>query len=205
MRILLINSVSGFGSTGHIVEDITKYLRTKGHECYIAFSHGETNLPGTFKYGNWIEHKMYALNTRIFGQQGLYAKKGTRELIKYINEINPDIIHLHNIHGNHLHFPFLFSYLCKSSYSVFWTFHDCWPFTGGCTYFNNYNCFKWKIKCDNYCPHYKAWFPDFNKDRTEEMFFLKKMIFLSINKLQIITVSDWLKEQVEQSFFKINY
>lgn len=203
MKIILINSVSGFGSTGRIVEDIAKYMRSNGHECYIAYSHCNSMFNGTFKYGSFVEHKKYAVHTRLLGQQGLYAEKGTKQLINYLERLNPDIIHLHNIHGNHLHFPLLFSFLKKTGKAVFWTLHDCWSYTGGCAYYTNYNCFKWKNEgCRKFCPHYHAWLPDFGKDRVNEIFELKKKYFTGLKKFNIITVSDWLKKDVEQSFFQ---
>ena len=48
--------------------------------------------------------------------------------------INPDIIHLHNIHGYYINIEILFNYLKKIDKPVVWILHDCWAFTGHCSH-----------------------------------------------------------------------
>ena len=116
MRVLQINSVSGYGSTGRSTEELAKFLNDNGHECFIAYGHLKTEYPNSFKYGSCVEKKWYAVYFRLFGQQGLSGYYGTQQLIKYISKIRPDVVHLNNLHGNHLNLPLLFNYLSTNKY-----------------------------------------------------------------------------------------
>ena len=54
---------------------------------------------------------------------------------------NPDIIHLHNIHGYYINIPLLFEYFKENpDIKIIWTLHDCWSFTGHCAYFTYSGC-----------------------------------------------------------------
>ena len=41
MKVLLVNSVCGVGSTGKICVDIAKILTEEGHDCIIAYGRGQ--------------------------------------------------------------------------------------------------------------------------------------------------------------------
>ncbi len=200
MKILQINSVCGSGSTGKIAVEISDYLDSLNIENYIAYGIGNSNRHNTYKIGNRIDNHLHSFMSRKFCLQGYGSIFSTIKFIKYIKRINPDIIHLHNIHGHYLNFPILFNYLKKSNVNVVWTFHDCWPFTGKCAHFTKAKCYKWKTHCQN-CKQLNT-YPDSIRDRTFKNFNDKKEYFTSIDKFHIVTVSNWLKETVENSFFK---
>jgi hypothetical protein len=94
---------------------------------------------------------MHLTKTRIFDTHGFGSKITTKSFINELEKLNPDVIHLHNIHGYYLHIELLFEYLKKSNKPVVWTLHDCWSFTGHCAYFEYDGCEKWKLGC-NSCP-----------------------------------------------------
>lgn len=200
MKILQINSVCGSGSTGKIAVEISDYLDSLNIENYIAYGIGNSNRHNTYKIGNRIDNHLHSFMSRKFCLQGYGSIFSTIKFIRYIKRINPDIIHLHNIHGHYLNFPILFNYLKKSNVNVVWTFHDCWPFTGKCAHFTKAKCYKWKTHCQN-CKQLNT-YPDSIRDRTFKNFNDKKEYFTSIDKFHIVTVSNWLKETVENSFFK---
>lgn len=113
-----------------------------------------------------------------------------------LDEIQPDIIHLHNLHGHNCHLGLLFRYIKQKNIKVFWTFHDCWAFTGYCPHYDMAGCDRWKTGCGA-CPlrnHY-SWFFDRSSNNYEK----KKRLFTDVD-LTIITPSHWLAEQVKQSF-----
>ena len=100
MRILEINTVCGIGSTGVITVEIADVLKDNGHECYIAYGHGTTTYARSYKIGSKIENKIHSLlYSRILGLQGYGTISGTKRFIKWIDELKPDIIHCHNLHG----------------------------------------------------------------------------------------------------------
>lgn len=203
MKVLQINTTVNSGSTGRIAEDIGKILIQKGHESIIAYGRG--NMPSIsrkIKIGNDFDVKCHVLKTRLFDLHGFGSIKSTRLFIKIIKQINPDVVHLHNIHGYYINIELLFNYLKEANKPVIWTFHDCWPFTGHCSYFDGVNCFKWKTECET-CPNING-YPRSWVDNSRANFYRKKTIFSDMEKLTLITPSHWLSNHIKNSFLK-NY
>ena len=157
MKVLQINSVCGVGSTGRIATDLYKVLEEQGHECVIAYGRG-TAPEGikTIKIGTDFDNYMHVAKTRLFDKHGFGSTKATKEFIKKVKEYDPDVIHLHNIHGYYINIEILFNYLKEADKKVIWTLHDCWAFTGHCAYFDYVGCNKWKNQC-NSCPQKKEY------------------------------------------------
>lgn len=201
MKILMVNTVSGYGSTGSICVDIATVLEKQGHECYIAYGQGNTVYDKTFKIGTPLENHLHNIGSRITGKQGYFTKKGTRQLIEFIKDYQPDVIHLHNLHGNYLNLELLFTYLAEIDKPVVWTLHDCWSFTGKCAHYTDVTCHKWQSHC-HHCPQVEKYPPSLFLDQSEVMFADKQKWFNSIKNLTIIPVSNWLADEVKKSFLK---
>lgn len=202
MKILQINTTLNWGSTGRIAEEIGSLIQEKGAESFIAF--GRYNNPSksiTYHIGNKLDFYYHALQTRIFDNHGLASKNATKELVKYIKNIQPNIIHLHNIHGYYVNYQILFNFLSELDIPIVWTLHDCWSFTGHCSHFSFEKCNRWKSMCYN-CPKKGSYPASFILDRSKKNFLDKKNSFTSINKMTIVTVSNWLANEVKSSFFK---
>jgi putative colanic acid biosynthesis glycosyltransferase len=153
MKILQINSVCGIGSTGRISTDIDSKLRENKIDSYIAYGR-ETLIVDdhVLKIGTKLDNYVHGLLTRIFDTHALWgSKQATNQLIDQIEKIDPDVIHLHNLHGYYININILFHYLKLSGKPVVWTLHDCWSFTGHCTHFSYVQCYKWKAGCYK-CP-----------------------------------------------------
>ena len=200
MRILQINSVCGIGSTGRIATDLYKVLEGQGHECLIAYGRG-TAPEGinSYKIGTNLDNYLHVARTRLLDQHGYASKRPTLELVKKIKEYDPDVIHLHNLHGYYLNLEVLFNYLSESNKPVIWTLHDCWSFTGHCAHFDYIGCDKWMSECNN-CPQKKTYPNSCLLDNSYKNFRLKKKLFTMLNNLTIITPSQWLANLVKQSF-----
>lgn len=200
MRVLQINSVCGVGSTGRIATDLYKVLEEQGHECLITYGRG-TAPEGinSYKIGTNLDNYLHVARTRLLDQHGYGSKKPTIELVKKIKEYNPDVIHLHNLHGYYLNLEVLFNYLAESNKPVVWTLHDCWAFTGHCAYFDYIGCEKWKESCFS-CPQKKQYPASVLLDQSKENFKYKNVLFNKIDNMKIITPSCWLKSLVQQSF-----
>ena len=201
MKVLMINSVSGYGSTGSICVDIATVLEKQGHECYIAYGQGNSTYEKNFKIGTLLENHLHNIGSRITGKQGYFTKKGTRKLNEFIKNYNPDVIHLHNLHGNYLNLELFFTFLVQFKKPVVWTLHDCWTFTGKCAHYSDVSCYKWQTKC-HHCPQVKKYPPSLFFDQSELMFNDKKNLFNSIKNLTVIPVSNWLADEVKESFLK---
>lgn len=200
IKILQINVDGNRGSVGRIAEGIGSLIVQQGWESYIAFG----RYPGTSKselirIGSSFDVLIHGLETRLFDAHGLGSRKATYKLINQIEEIKPDIIHLHNLHGYFINVNILFAYLSLSDVHIIWTFHDCWAFTGHCTHFDFVGCEKWKVQCHS-CEQKNEYPSSLLFDRSKKNFILKKRIFNSVKNLTIVSVSNWLEEKVKDSF-----
>ena len=199
MKVLMINSVSGFGSTGSICVDIATELERQNHECYIAYGQVSRGYEKEFKIGTRLENHLHNIGSRVFGKQGYFTKTGTKKLVAFIKDYNPDVIHLHNLHGNYLNLEILFEYLNEVQKPVVWTLHDCWAFTGKCAHYTEVACYKWETHCHK-CPQVNSYPSSIVLDQSNTMFEDKKKWFTSIDNLTIIPVSNWLSNEVKRSF-----
>ena len=204
MRVYQVNVVCGSGSTGKIAVDLAEAIQLQGGESRIAYGRGNASKEiDSFKISNKPDLYIHAMLTRITDKHGLYSRKATIRLIKDIEEYNPDIIHLHNIHGYYINYEILFRFLEKYGKPIVWTLHDCWPITGHCAHFDYVGCSRWQKSCYD-CPQKKIYPASMLKDNSADNFERKKTAFnLPIN-MTIVTVSDWLYGIVGQSFLK-NY
>ena len=203
MKVVQINSVCGVGSTGRIAVDISKKLNDEGIENLIFYGVGDSDYKHGIKFGGKRNVRTHQLGTRLLGKHGFYSKHATKDLVEKLKEFDPDIVHLHNIHGHYLNVEVLFKYLKSSNKKVIWTLHDCWSFTGHCAHFDFIGCTKWKTECNN-CPQLKEYPISLFFDRSKEAFNDKKRLFNDINEMTIVTPSFWLKNLVSESFLQ-NY
>lgn len=201
MKVLMINVVCGIRSTGRICTDLATALEEQGHEVKIAY--GREAVPDEFqKYavriGSDFDVKLHGLKARLFDGCGFGSKKATKNFIKWVKEFNPDVIHLHNIHGYYINIEVLFDYLRTCGKKIIWTLHDCWAFTGHCSHFSATGCDKWKTGCD-ICKQKRA-YPKSYFDCSKENWLRKKKLFSGLTNLTIVTPSLWLKDIVNMSF-----
>lgn len=202
MRVLQINSVCGVGSTGRIATDLHSILKEQGHESYIAYGRGEAkNCDNAIKIGNRLDNYFHVAQTRLFDRHGLGSYWATKKFIKQVDELNPDIIHLHNIHGYYINIKILFDYLKEIDKPVVWTLHDCWSFTGHCAYFDYANCNKWETGCYE-CIEKKQYPSSFMFENSKKNYANKKKNFTKIENLTLVTPSKWLAELVKKSFLQ---
>ncbi len=195
-------AVGNTGSVGTIAESIGKIAIENGWESYIAT--GRSSRPSEsekIKIGTNLDVVLHGLETRLFDRHCLASRQATKRLISIIKAINPDIIHLHHLHGYFINIEILFEYLNKSNTPVVWTFHDCWSFTGHCAHFEYVGCEKWKTEC-HHCPQTKEYPSSLLIDRSRKNFQLKKQLFTSVKNMTIVSVSNWLDKVVGDSFLK---
>lgn len=200
-KLIQINSVCN-GSTGKIMGDIGRKANSEGYETLVIYARrkGYKDLK-CIKVGGFFSFWFHVFITTVFDLNGHGSYFKTKKIVRILKEENPDIIHLHNIHGYYLNYKVLFTYL-KNEFSgkLFWTFHDCYPFTGHCPHFVAIDCNRWKEQCFK-CPNKKQYPISLFYDRSKKNYMEKKELFTNISNLTIITPSDWLKKLVEQSFF----
>lgn len=199
--LLQISIEVNSGSVGRIAEQIGYSVISCGWKSYITYSRTcNPSKSEVIKIGNNLDLYWHVLMTRLFDDHCLWSTKATYDLIKQIEIIQPDIIQIHHIHGYYIDMVVLFDYLSSISTPVVWTFHDCWSFTGHCAYFDSVNCEKWKTICYD-CVQKNAYPRTLIFDQSKRNYNLKKKLFNTVSNMTIVSVSKWLKELVDQSFF----
>jgi putative colanic acid biosynthesis glycosyltransferase len=183
---------------------VADVARTFGHTTNTVCPQGRSmrkNMPKEHIFmSNIIEKNIHLVLSKITGFNGCFSYFGTYNLLKWIDKRQPDIIHLHNLHGWYINLPMLFKYIKEHNIRVVWTLHDCWSFTGQCPHFTMIKCDKWKTGCYE-CPQYRE-YPEAYVDRTKTMYKLKKKWFTGVQDLTIVTPSEWLAGLVKQSYLK---
>lgn len=201
MKLLQINVTGNWGSHGKIAEAIGNLAISQGWESAIAFARNSNpSNSQLIRIGSDRDIKIHGLTTRLFDRHGLDSSKATREFIRIASDYNPDIIHLHNIHGYYLNYPILFNWLKEIKKPVIWTLHDCWPWTGHCAYYTYNRCEKWKSGCSK-CPGLDS-YPKSFYDGSKRNFAKKKEAFTGIDNLVLVPVSNWLANDLKESFLK---
>lgn len=199
-RVVHINTFP-YKATGNIMLNIHAGLQREGYFSYVIWGRGrKPQNTSEYKMGNDFDTKCHGLYTRLTDKTGFASKKTTQILLRKLDEINPRVIHLHNLHGYYINIDMLFEYIKKNNIQVIWTLHDCWAFTGHCAYFDYSGCEKWKTGC-NRCNQKNTYPATMFLDNSRWNWERKKAIFTGAN-VQIVTPCNWLKKIVEKSFLK---
>jgi putative colanic acid biosynthesis glycosyltransferase len=200
-KLIQINVRANWGSTGKIAESIGIAAINRGWESYIAYGRGDnTSHSHLLKVGNEFDIYMHYGEQRIRDNEGLCSRGATLRLIRRIQEIKPDVVHLHNIHDHYLNYKLLFEYLNETEIKVVWTFHDFWAITGHCMHFVSKDCKRYQTGCHD-CPMHKV-YPKSFIDRSTKNYALKKRLFSANKNLTIVPVSQWVGDMVKFSFLK---
>ena len=203
LKLLQINVAANWGSHGRIAEEIGLEAMAQGWESYIAYGrYANPSKSHIVKIGDLFDHCLHGAQSLLLDRHGLASCGPTKKLIREIEQIKPDLIHLHNIHGFYLNYPILFRYLSTVDIPVVWTLHDCWAFTGHCAWPIRGHCDRFQEQCCH-CPLQSKGYPkSFLLDRSRSNFKLKKRYFRSLQDLHLVTVSRWLEQQVRLSFMQ---
>lgn len=204
MKVLQINNTDMF-STGNIMLNIANAATERGNEAWTISKYTRTSALQTRRnlnhiyVGGRIEHTIHRYFSWITDLQDFGSHIATRQIINKIKEINPDIIHLHDLVGWYVNIGILFEFFKKINKPIVWTFHDCWAFTGRCIYFDAIGCNNWKKGCGK-CPQIEYMPKSLYFDNSRFNWKRKKRLFTSCNNITIVTPSKWLKELTRSSF-----
>lgn len=204
IKVLFINYSYGIGSTGRLITELEEKMDKDIYKVLVACKKTNKLKSGVYLIGNKISHMVAGLYSRISGLQGYGCVLQTKKLVKWIDQEQPDIIHLHNLHGNYINMRILFDFLKEYRGKIVWTLHDCWSFTGNCSYYELSQCKKWMngqecIKCPNIKKYPPSWF----FDRSHKMFKDKSKWYDGVKeRIMFVTVSEWLNKEVKKSILK---
>ncbi len=202
-KIFGINAFN-FGSTGRIMLDTLTLAKKKGHEVYAACMNSRRTQEKKQENQIFIGSRAgVGLHVRLgvyTGRMGQFSRFSTYRFLKKLDRLQPDILHLHNLHGWFINYPMLFRWIKKRNIKVIWTLHDCWAFTGHCPYFDMAECSKWKTGC-HACSQYRE-YPQSKIDNSKFMYRQKKKWFTGVRDLTIVAPSAWIGNLVKTSFLK---
>lgn len=203
LRYAQLNSFYN-GSTGTIMRNLHRSLMDEGVDSYIFWGrrHGTINDHERCCASNAGVYLHGALS-RLTDRAGFYSKRDTAKLLRRLDEIDPDVVHLHNVHGYWVNVEMLFGWLVKHRCQVRWTLHDCWALTGHCPYFQYVGCDRWLTGCYN-CPQRKGYPSSLFLDSSKRNWEDKRRAFTSVppERMTLITPSHWLAGLVGQSFLR---
>ena len=196
----MINANWGHGGPGGIVKDIYDILTKNGHECIVAYGRGSCPKEiNSVKIGSLFTNVIDFFISHLFDNAGRNSYFATKRLIKHIERIKPDIVHLHNLLGYYINFPVLFHFLKNNNCKVVWTIHDCWAITGHCINFERINCTKWIDSCKN-CQLKTDYPKSILFDNSKKNYSIKKDIFNSLPFIHLVAPSLWLKNLISHSY-----
>lgn len=199
MKVWMINSVCGVGSTGRLCAALAESLRAAGHDGRVAYGRGTAPEEYAVRIGSELGVRIHGAQARFFDCAGFGSRRATRKMIARLEEYDPDVIHLHNLHGYYLDVHTLFAYLERSKKPVVWTLHDCWAFTGHCAHYSAAGCCKWREQCGR-CPQKKQYPASWLRDGSADNYRRKKRLFTAPENMTVVTPSAWLAQQVRESF-----
>lgn len=151
----------------------------------------EGKLRGAHRLGALLED-IGSLGSMIRRQRGIETgHPASRYLLSHV-PIDPDIIHLHNLHGDYFDLSIL-PELSRNS-PVALTLHDAWTFTGHCAC--TLECQRWKSGCGE-CPHLDTP-PAVVRDNTHRNWLTKLGIYQQ-SRLYVAAPSQWMTDMVSQS------
>ena len=110
-------------------------------------------------------------------------------IVDQINEINPDIVHLHWICDGMIRIEDI----ARIKAPIVWSLHDMWAFTGGCHY--DEECKRYEKSCGN-CPVLGS---DKENDLSKKIFHRKQKAFNNKKDMTIIGLSGWLNNASKSS------
>ena len=91
MKVLQINALYGFGSTGRTTKELDCELQKNGIESIVAVTKTEELRDNIYVIGNKLDWKLHAFMSRLTGKQAYFSKKELKFLKKLpLNKIETE-------------------------------------------------------------------------------------------------------------------
>ncbi len=197
MKVIQINCVYNYGSTGRIVKNLHDGLLAGGHESIVLYGRGAVSSdPNIIKTSSEFGAKVHSALARLFGGEFAYSRFATAKAIKILKREKPDAVHLHCLNGNFINVYKLLEYLKKNNIKTVLTLHAEIMHTAGCEH--AVDCEKWKSECHN-CPKIKGKLSRFWRDDARRYYRKMKRAAEGFKDLTVVGVSRWLTDRAAQS------
>lgn len=204
MKVVQINCVYQKGSTGKITYDIARGMDSRNIESVVCYGRGNYEQVDekirVYKSCSEIESNLTHAISYITGNMYEGCFFATQKLKKIIMNEAPDVVHLQCINGYFVNIYGLLQFLAKYQIPTVITLHAEFMFTGGCGY--AYECENWMknpgcITCSRFKEESGSFFFDRMGDMWQKMY--KTMEKFAYEKVEIVSVSPWLKERAVKS------
>lgn len=193
MKLLQINSVYRHASTGRTTYELEKSMTDLGWDCYAACADMELADDHHLKLGSLNCHRAHSMLARLLRLQGFFSPFTTARLLRWIKKVQPDVVHLRNLHSHYINIIPLLRYLAKHDIPTVVTLHDFFFFTGGCCFAEDYGCKKWLSACSK-CPENKKALLDPSGWVHKQ----KLKAFRNIRRLAVVGVAQWTTKQYDR-------
>ena len=197
-RIAVVNTYNRM-STGNIAKSICDGVADKFiTKLFYGRLKDKWDNDSVFVGENKLWNLLNNAYVKISGNIGGAHKSATRKLIKELKKFNPDIVHLHNIHGNYLNYSMLFNYLKDKNVVI--TMHDCFWLTGRCAHFIDEKvvCSEWKTGCQK-CPYKHLYMATLLFDKAKNGLELKNKFLAECKNVHLVALSNWQKNLFNRS------
>jgi len=195
MKILIVNTFDTVGGAAKATYRLYKALLDKGIDVTMLVQQKKSGdyrivVPDSKvdKLFSLFYPSIDQLPVRFYRQRTktLFSPAwiGNGKILKLIEEIDPDIVHLHWVNGGVLKIEDL----KKIEKPMVWSLHDMWAFTGGCHY--DENCGKFMNRCGA-CPVLGS---QKEYDLSRWIWNRKARTFSGMKHLTINGLSRWLME-----------
>lgn len=179
MNILVLGTIDCKGGAALVSWELRRRLKADGHTVNTFVRYKYSNESDVFviprkRWQDWL--------VKLFANDLTFAR--TNYIFNTLEYKAADIIHCHNLHSNFFNLRQLIR--MSREKTVIWTLHDIWAITG----FANDSATR-------QTPNKKK-FLLYLWDRTKALLKTKERIYKK-SKLNIVTVSKWLKGEVDRS------
>ena len=198
MKILIVNTSDIDGGAARAAYRLHKALLESeiNSEMLVLSKSSDDFTVNTFlnkkqKIFNKLRPALDSIPIRMYNNKTLFSAAWlpSSDIVKKINSLNPDIVHLHWINAGMIKIEDL----AKIKAPIVWSLHDMWAFTGGCHY--DELCGAYKDKCGE-CVVLAS---NRNKDISRRVFNRKQKTYSKIKNMTIVGLSNWLKTCAKDS------
>jgi glycosyltransferase involved in cell wall biosynthesis len=193
MKILIVNAYDTVGGASRAAYRLHKSLLAEGVDSKMLVQNKKSNISTVISTSSKIREKLInpfrpALDhvlIKFCGARTLFSSSYMpfSEIVEQINQINPDIVHLHWITGGMM----TIEDIAKINASIVWSLHDMWAFTDGYHYDETYDIYK------NYCGDEPKNF------LSSKVFNRKQKTYSKIDNMTIIGLSRWMCDCAKNS------
>lgn len=197
MKVVQVNAISKIRSTGRIMMELSEYLNSKEIINYQVHPEGFSQK-NSYIIGNKIDYKLHAILSRITGLQGYFSTLPTKRLLMFFDEINPDVVHLHNVHSNFINLNLILNYCTIKNIKLVLTLHDSWFYSARNLDYDIDMKFLKSLKINprmRLGQENRSYFFDNTKKIIED----RKKILQENDRIFIVGVSKWISDQARKS------